>query len=262
LTAFLFAPVLACEMAGQISIFLLLGAALFFRLERKHPFAAGLALTLLLLKPHLFLPFWAVLLLAIWHRRQFRMLAGVAAGLAPAIGFSLHSDPHVWSHYLSAARGEHIATQYFPNIACALRAAIPSKPLWLQLLPALLCAGWAGWLWMRHREHWDWREHGSLILAASVLTAPYSWAVDQVLFLPAILSGFLLASKQKALLLSAVNLIAAVVVFREASLSSPASLWMAPTWMIWCLWARMAGNQDTAAEPAIQPAWRRVVQRD
>ena len=254
LTAFLFAPVLACEMAGQISMFLLLGAALFFRLERKRPFAAGLALTLLLLKPHLFLPFWPVLLLEVCRRRQFRMLAGIAAGLAPAIGFAMHADPQIWSHYLTAARGENIATQYFPNLSCALRALVPGKPLWLQLLPALLCVGWACWFWMRHRRHWDWSQHGSLLIAASVLTAPYSWVVDQALFLPAVLTGFALASKQKAWILSAVNLVAAVVVFREASMSSPASLWMAPTWMIWCLWARAEDNPVTSTEQAIQPA--------
>lgn len=256
LTAFLFAPLLACEMAGQISMLLLLGAALFFRLERERPFIGGLALTLLLLKPHLFLPFWIVLLLEVWRRRQLRMLAGIAAGLAPAIAFAMHADPQIWSHYLTAARGENIATQYFPNLPCALRAVVPGKPLWLQLLPALCCAGWTCWFWMRHRHHWDWSEHGSLLLAASALTAPYSWVVDQVLFLPVVLSGFLLASKPKALMFSAVNLVAAVVVFREVSLSSPASLWMAPTWMIWCLWARLGArdNPVTSREQAIQPA--------
>jgi hypothetical protein len=78
--------------------------------------------------------------------------------------------------------------------------------------------------------------------------------VDQVLFLPAILSCFFLASKQKTLVLSALNLLAAVVVLRQESLSSPVFLWMAPAWMLWCLWARAGDSRDTSPEPAIQPA--------
>jgi hypothetical protein len=165
----------------------------------------------------------------------------------------VHSDPHVFSHYLSAARGEHVAAQFLPNISCTLRALISTHLLWLQALPTLLCIGWACWFWIRHRQHWSWERHGAFLIAASVLTAPYSWPVDQVLFLPAILTCLLVASKQNALLLAAMNLLAALVMLRQPVLSSPIYTWMAPAWMIWCLWTGTSDNQDASPEPVICP---------
>ena len=58
----LFAPALICLLVGQIGIFLLLGVVLFLYLRRKRPFLAGAAILLCALKPHLFVSFFAVLL--------------------------------------------------------------------------------------------------------------------------------------------------------------------------------------------------------
>jgi hypothetical protein len=52
-----FAPSLACLMAGQCGILLLLGIALFLFFLRERPFLAGAALLLCALKPHFFAPF-------------------------------------------------------------------------------------------------------------------------------------------------------------------------------------------------------------
>jgi len=58
-----FAPVLACLMARQCGILLLLGIALFLLLWKDRPFLAGAALLLCALKPHFFTPFGIALLL-------------------------------------------------------------------------------------------------------------------------------------------------------------------------------------------------------
>lgn len=254
LTVFLFAPLLACAMAGQSAIFLLLGAALFLRLEQRRSFAAGLALTLLFLKPHLLLCVLPVLFFDCLRRRRFGILAGAVVGLLAATGLALFSDRHLWSHYLIAMRSDHIEAQYLPNISCTLRALVAPNRLWLQAVPTLVCFIWACWFWMRHRHQWDWRRHGALLIAASVLTAPYSWPVDQVLFLPAIFSALLIASRKQALVLAAINILAALIMVGQPSLSSPLFLWMAPAWLLWCLWAgagdNHVGSRDLAAQCA------------
>ena len=56
-TVFLFAPVLFCERAGQLGLFLLLALLLFFTTLRQRPFIAGVCLAPLVLKPHILLPF-------------------------------------------------------------------------------------------------------------------------------------------------------------------------------------------------------------
>ncbi len=90
LFGFLFAPVIVCLEAGQISLLFLLAVVLFlsFSIETR-PFLAGIALFPCILKPHFFLPFAIVLLLWIVSRRTYAVLAGfltaVLAGLALTI---------------------------------------------------------------------------------------------------------------------------------------------------------------------------------
>ena len=53
LLGYMFAPVPACLMAGQLGIFFLLGLVLFLLLHRSRPFLAGVALLPCAVKPHL-----------------------------------------------------------------------------------------------------------------------------------------------------------------------------------------------------------------
>ena len=55
--AYTFAPALMCVLTGQVSMFILLGLVVFFRLHSSRPLVAGVSLWLCMLKPHLFLPF-------------------------------------------------------------------------------------------------------------------------------------------------------------------------------------------------------------
>ena len=70
-----FPPALFCVILGQTSILLLFGLVLFLRLHKTWPFAAGAALWLCTIKPHLFLPFALVLLVWIFVSRSYRILA-------------------------------------------------------------------------------------------------------------------------------------------------------------------------------------------
>ena len=76
LVGYCFAPVLACLLAGQIGIFLLLGLVLFLRFYKTRPTVAGASLTLCVLKPHLFLPFAVALCVWAIHGRAWRLLMG------------------------------------------------------------------------------------------------------------------------------------------------------------------------------------------
>ena len=77
LCGFLFAPALICMIAGQTSLFLLLGLTLFLRNSRSHPFWAGSALLLCTFKPHVFIPFALTLLLWVLVRKQFKIIFGL-----------------------------------------------------------------------------------------------------------------------------------------------------------------------------------------
>ncbi len=77
-----FTPALICVTMGQTALIGLLGLVLFLRLQPSRPFAAGAALWLCALKPHLFLPFAAALAAWIVFSRSYRLLAGFVAAIA------------------------------------------------------------------------------------------------------------------------------------------------------------------------------------
>lgn len=239
LVVYLFAPILGCAMAGQTSIFLLLGIALFFRYQEKWPFWAGVALVLPAMKPHLFLLLWPVLLVHSWRTKQFRALAGLAAALGAAIGVALCFDPHVGAHYLAAMRAEHIEGQYLPNIPCSLRALLPGKPAWVQGVPEVLGLLLTARFYWRRRDVWNWRRDGAQLLAISAAVSPYSWPFDQLLYVPAVVD-MCAARLAKGMVpaLAVLNGVGLLLLLTMMPLSSPAYAWTGAACLLWFVWAR------------------------
>lgn len=239
LVVYLFAPILGCANAGQTSIFLLLGIALFFRYQEKWPFWAGAALLLPAMKPHLFLLLWPVLLVHCWRTKEFRILAGLAAAMTAATAIALLFDPHVWAHYLAAMRAEHIEGQYLPNIPCSLRALMPGHPVWVQGVPELLGLLLTARFYWRRRNVWNWRRDGAQLLAISAAVSPYSWPFDQLLYLPAVLdmcAARLARGMVPALVV--LNGIGLLWLLLTTPFSSPAYAWTGAACLLWFVWAR------------------------
>jgi Glycosyltransferase family 87 len=254
LTAVFFAPTLICVGAEQTSVFVLLGIALFLRLEQRRPFAAGLALTLAMMKPHLLLLFWLVLALESLRRREIRIVAGMAVGIAVTSLAAMALDPHVWSHYSAAMRAEGMESGFYPNISSLLRSFVAPGSLWVESLPTVAALLWAVWYWARARARWSWAREGSMAIAVSVFVAPYSWPFDQVLFLPAILIGLANAPRKAALVLGVLNLCELAVALRFPILGNPWYAWTAPAWMLWCAFAFRSVPIGANTQPSARPA--------
>jgi hypothetical protein len=249
-----FPPALVCVVMGQTSLFLLLGLVLFLRLERSHPFWAGSALWFCTLKPHLFVPFGIVLLLWIVAGRKYRIVAGTAAALAVSCAVTAWIDPSAGSQYLHWAHTSGISNEFLPCLGVALRNLINPNTKWLAFVPCLLGSLWALYYFRQHRDHWDWMEHGSLLMLVSILVAPYAWFYDQSLALPALLLG-VSRTRSRALL---ATLGAIYIVIEFLPLISPAPetalyLWTAPAWLVWALWERRASRPAVVAAP-LDPA--------
>lgn len=236
LNAWLFAPAMMCVAAGQTATFLLLGVSLFLRFERRRPLLAGAALLLPAMKPHLFLLFWPLLLLECWRRRNFAVLAGLAAAMVVASAFAMGFDPHVWAHYGRALQGEDIRNQFLPNLACGLRALDP-RAVWLQGVPTLAGLAAALVFWIRRRDRWEWQRDGAMIFGSSVLTAPYSWPTDLTLFVPAVLQRSRRSSKATVVVLTALNVATILVAIRHPLMTLWPYVWMGPAFFLWCWWA-------------------------
>jgi len=232
--AFLFTPVIAGFSMEQSSPFLLLGFSLFLRLYRSRPFAAGAALFLLTIKPHLFLVFWIILLGDCIFRKSFSILAGLGAALATVSGFVTLIVPHIWRDYVALIRGSSLEQTNFPTLPTLFRSLIDVKAVWLALLPSLLAILWGICYYWTRRRHWDWRSHGMPVMLVTVLTSPYGWVSDEVVLLPAVASGVGAFSRRFSMeILIAVNF-GALIFF---CINSRILAWLPLAWLAWYLYA-------------------------
>jgi hypothetical protein len=253
LLCFLFAPVYVCMMAGQLGAFLLLGVVLFLYFCNSHPFWGGASLLLCTVKPHLFLPIAAVLLVWVLRERAFRVIAGIAVALAASCALSLIFDPHAWSEYSSMLRSNPgIQRDFVPTLSVLFRLAVDRNAMWLQYVPVAGACVWAVWYFWKRRLDWNWLEDGMLLLLVSELCAPHGWFTDEVMVLPAMLAA-LYATKnlRMVLLFSLLSAVALAEFFAGAKLTSAYFIWTAPAWLAWYLLARRLAPKTGLPTPAL-----------
>lgn len=238
--AFLFAPALAALCSGQSSPFLLLGFSLFLHFHRSRPFWAGTSLLLMAIKPHLFLVFFALLLIDCIYRRRFRILVGGASALALGTAFAMYFDAHVWQDYFAMLRAATLNNEFFPTTSMLFRLLIDAKAGWLLFVPSMLAVVWGLWYYTRNRHAWDWEVHGMLLMFVTVLVSPYGWFSDEIVLLPSLAFAFASTGQRRysTEILAAINGIALLVVLVvHPSLSSCAYLWTPVAWLAWFLYA-------------------------
>ncbi len=246
--AYFATPAVACIEVGQTTLLTLPGLAACLLLLNRAPFLAGAAFAICAIKPHLFLPFGAVLLCWIAKERDWRFLAGAIVSFTLQALAPLSADPSVWQHYIAAMRTNGIAQQLLPTPAAALRFAIRPTALWLQFLPAVLACCWSIWYFLRRRDQWNWPNEAPLLLLVSLMVAPYAWTgVDSVLVLPAVV---LLVPRcsEKAVAVVLLLFCAVMVQFAlKLGMSSPILLWESPAWLAWYLYARRTATPEALA---------------
>jgi hypothetical protein len=245
-----FGPALVCLMVGQVSLLVLLGLVLFLRLHRSSPFLAGVSLWLCLLKPHLFLPFGVALLLWAILTRSYLLLAGTAVALGVSSGIVLLLDPAAWMHYGQMIRAPWIDRLAIPCLSVMLRRNVSPNTIWLQYIPVASGCVWALEYFRRHRDHWDWMEHGSPLILVSVLVSPYSWPMDQVILMPALLHAvYLTRSRSLVAIFALSSAVVGVWSLRgNVPLYSAFYIWFAPAWLAWYLYATKCSHRTCVRE--------------
>jgi hypothetical protein len=246
LLGYFFAPAIACLMAGQFGIFLLLGVVFFLYFHQSRPFLAGAALLLCALKPHMFLPFAVVLLVWAVYRKAYLILAGFSAALLASCAFSFFLDANAWPQYSQMMRTGGALNEPVPTLAVTLRFLVNRDAVWLQFLPAVAGCCWALWYYWTRRNRWNWLEEGMVLLLVSAMCAPFGWFTDESLLLPAVLAGVYRAvSARRSLLpLGLISVVALIEVFREVDLTSRYYLWSTPAWLGWYLYATRKSGTD------------------
>jgi uncharacterized membrane protein (UPF0127 family) len=251
-----FAPALACLLAGQVSLFVLLGLVLFLRMHQSNPFLAGVSLWLCLLKPHLFLPFGIVLILWVLITQNFKILLGTAFALGVSTAIVFGMNPLVWAHYeqmMSTMSTARMQQELIPCLSIMLRWIISPKTMWLQYLPAVFGCVWALAYFRKQHKHWDWMEHGSLLMFVSLLVAPYTWLMDQAILIPGLLyAAYLARSRGLLAILGLASAVIEIGIIRGIPLLHSAFyLWTAPAWLAWYLYATKRSYTAKAYDSAL-----------
>jgi Glycosyltransferase family 87 len=177
---FTFVPACAALIAGQISPLMLLGVAGFLALvQQRRDLLAGVAASLIGIKPHLALLFWIALV--VWTLRTRRwgvIVGGILAGLA-LTGIAMAHRPGVVAEYFQTLRGSPPSQYHSPTLGMVLRLLFDEERFSLQFVPVVPGIAWLVWFGMRHRHDWDWGRHLPAVLLGSMLTAAYgAWLFD------------------------------------------------------------------------------------
>jgi hypothetical protein len=248
-----FAPALACLMAGQCGILLLLGIALFLLLLKDRPFLAGAALLLCALKPHFFAPFGIALLLwCVTAKKGYRILAGFSVALIASCALAFAMDPHAWGQYSEMMRTGGALNEVGPRLSAELRLLTDPGAVWIQFAPEAAACVWTVWYFRTRRQTWDWMDNGLVLLLVGALCTPYGFVYDEAMLLPAILAGAYRSRElRRPLWPFAVLAVAELLELgMGATIVSRYYLWTTPAWLGWYLYA--TGKDSARAEAAKQ----------
>lgn len=247
---FAFPPALACLMAGQTGILLLLGLVLFLFLFKDRPFLAGAALLLCALKPHCFVPFGIALLLwCVTTKTGYRILAGFGVALFGSCLLAYLIDPSAWAQYQAMMRTGGALNEIVPKLSAELRLVIDPRAVWIQFAPEIAASLWTVWYFLTRRPSWDWMDHGMILLLVGAICAPFGFLTDETVLLPAILAGaYRCMESRRPLWPLAVLTVAGVLELKMgATIVSPNFLWTTPAWLCWYLYATGRFWRRTAA---------------
>src|SRR5207244_5439366 len=186
---YLFAPVPACLVAGQMGIMLLLGLVLFLCWEAKRPYLAGAALLLPFAQPHLLSLFWVALIFWVVSRKKWALAIGFVMAFALACLLPLLFDPRVFGDYREMLRRASVGLEFIPAFSGVIRLLFFRRWFWVQFLPVAIGLAWCAQFVAQRRSNWNWQEHAPALIVTSVLTTPYAWLTDEVVVLPAILQA-------------------------------------------------------------------------
>lgn len=174
---------------GQITWILLLAITLFiYFFEKEKFYCAGVALSLSIVKPHLFLIFYlGILIRAIFELKQNnknfqKTILGVLICGVIFLLFPLYFQPQIYNYYLGAYQLP--PTYWFTSsLGSFVSMLSPENALFMRFVPCILTALGLACYCFRYKKNLEF----NTLLALSILVSPYGWEYDYVVLLPFLL---------------------------------------------------------------------------
>jgi alpha-1,2-mannosyltransferase len=182
-----FPPVVSNLLWGQVNALLLLGVSLFAALLfKKRYYLAGIALSIVVLKPHLFIPLLAVIMIEEIACQRYKLLLGLLFGFVLQLLASLILCPGSIDFYIN----------YLPTMIgelSQLRGATLAQMIELEfgltfVRPVFMLVGILLGMHFTRRFGYTAKTLMLLLLPLSLIVCPYAWSHSMVILLPAYLS--------------------------------------------------------------------------
>ena len=184
LMAFLFMPTLTTLLVGQVSTLVLFGLAgfLYYYEHRRQPFYAGVALALTTVKPHLVYITVPLILLEMVRQRRWRTIIGLFMPLLLGVLIAFLLRPTFLGEYFSTVGGGDLLRRTVPTLGFFL-SRITGWPairlMGVVILPIVILLWWQRW----RRSSLTMSDLVASTILLSVITAPFGWSFDVVVFL-------------------------------------------------------------------------------
>lgn len=234
------------EHMGQVTPLILAGLTAFlFAVRQRRSLLAGVCILTLGLKPHLLvLVILAIVLWAIQRRQLFFALSAIVPSAIIAlsvVGF----NRNVMGYYHDTV---HQAIGVSCGVGGVLRSFFGEQRAWLSFLPMVFGVAWFASYWSRNQRRWSWEDHLPMVLLVSLSTAPYFWAHDFILALPALIAFAVKVERAR------VNWFAPTAVYLgiqlvivDAGIFSKA--WMATASLLWVVFYSVGSMALRRTEP-------------
>jgi hypothetical protein len=240
---------------GQYAGIMMFGIVAYLLAHRAgRPILAGLALTLIALKPHLFLLFATGLVIdALRTSTGRRVVLGGSIGLATGAAIVTLVSPDIWRQYFEAATGEgspyapSLKVWFSPTIPAWIRYFVPGNAFWIQFVPAAIACLCFAVYWWRCGNPARWPAVLDWAIPVGLLLAPYgSWPSDLTLLLIPIV-GLAARVDQRGWAIPGWSRLAGVYLFTNVSVmlmymvynGTAFYVWVAPMLCGCMLWARL-----------------------
>jgi len=244
-----FLPVLDLFQKGQTGVFILLGVVgfLYFTSQRRF-LLAGVALSFLLVKPHLGYLF--LLAVGLWtlSERVWPVIWGFIGAVLISILVAWIPNQNVISQYLFAISNFPPLVMATPTLGGIMRLLVGIEHAWLQFLPPLIGSFWFLIYWYRNRKSWDWISQAPILIIISIVTAAYYWSFDQAVLLIAIIQVFAILSVRKLDYISGLIIFVYILIDIFDLISPPNEIllwWLAPSLLLWYLASRWLIDRKT-----------------
>jgi hypothetical protein len=199
LLPFALAPTPIAWRTGQVTPMVLFGLAAFAAaIRRERDLAAGAALALVAIKPHLVFLLWPALAVWVVLRRRWHVALGFALAIVALTAAATVLRPHIVEEFvasLGTAPPHHPTSTIGTVLRLASQRFLGGDHFALVAVAPTAGVLWLIYAWYRRHASWCWVDELPVMVLVCLVLAPFAWLYDEVLAVLPLLQVAVLADR-------------------------------------------------------------------